>query len=89
MVEGVLMLNRAHAQVMRADFHFEDEESGSLLVHFPKAFKKIREGLEEDGGVLLFCETGQASTALVAAFLMAEKVFLFIGCQDLSRTAHQ
>ena len=62
-----------HTQVMREDFQFEDEEAGSLLPHFPKAFKKIRQGLE-DGGVLVYCETGQASVALVAAFLMAEQV---------------
>jgi hypothetical protein len=63
-----------YIQVMRADFQFEDEDRGSLLPTFPKAFKKIREGLQDDGAVLIFCETGQASTALMAAFLMADKV---------------
>ena len=41
------------AQVIRIDFVFKDEEGGSLLPHFPKAFAKIREGLE-DGCVLDF-----------------------------------
>ena len=41
------------AQVIRTDFVFKDEEGGSLLPHFPKAFAKIREGLE-DGCILDF-----------------------------------
>jgi hypothetical protein len=68
---------------MRTCVPLEDEEGGTILPFLPKTFKKIREGLD-DGGVLIFCESGQASTALTAAFLMAEKVE---SCMSASKLA--
>eukprot|EP00802_Teleaulax_amphioxeia_P017501 Tamp_17660.p2 GENE.Tamp_17660~~Tamp_17660.p2 ORF type:complete len:202 (-),score=43.05 Tamp_17660:772-1326(-) len=70
------------AEVIRATFLLANEDTDSLLPHFPKAFKRIRQGLE-DGGVLIFCKTGQASTALTAGFLMAEKGMSFEDAKSL------
>mmetsp|Transcript_56270 Transcript_56270/g.132595 ORF Transcript_56270/g.132595 Transcript_56270/m.132595 type:complete len:202 (-) Transcript_56270:123-728(-) len=53
-----------------------DENTGSLLPTFPKAFKAIREGIE-DGGVFLYCQSRQGSSALATGYLMANEGMTF------------
>lgn len=49
-------------QFMHNKIALPDENTGSLLPTFPKAFKAIREGIE-DGGVFLYCQSRQVHPA--------------------------
>ena len=69
--------------IIRAHVAFTDEDGGSLLALLPAALKQVREGMEGGGGVLGFSESGQASTALAAAFLMADRGMTFDEAQRL------
>uniref|UniRef100_A0A6T8HF30 Tyrosine specific protein phosphatases domain-containing protein n=1 Tax=Hemiselmis andersenii TaxID=464988 RepID=A0A6T8HF30_HEMAN len=60
-------------EFMSTVYPFEDEDAASLLPFFPKAFKKIEQIREDGGAVLVYCATGQASTALCVGYKMAKE----------------
>jgi len=64
-------------QFMSTVYPFEDEDAASLLPFFPKAFKKIDQIREDEGAVLVYCATGQASTALCVGYKMAKEGLSF------------
>jgi len=60
-------------EVMSTVYAFEDEDAASILAFFPKAFKKMDAAIEDEGAVLVYCGTGQASTAMCVGYIMAKQ----------------